>query len=267
MLVAIKKSNHEKSFAFEEKLKGEEYHCPVCKFPVIHHNSTARIRSPHFKHKSKLSNCPNATKESQWHYDTKVSIYNYLKENYSKNIRELELEKWLFNGSQRADVFLKTIKGNSIAIEVQASKLTVDEIKRRTSLYFKNSTYVLWLLKYDLSRFRCSTFENNFGKPIRNSTRLGAMELWLHKAYKGRLYFWNHTNPSFIWVEFADSYSEDSSFYSEGEEQCFNGKKLKTKKEIIREKIGFDFREFRPKEIKEYSVSNIPSRNILIVES
>lgn len=265
MIVAIRKSNHEKVFAFEEKLKGEEYYCPCCKLPVIHHNSTARLREPHFKHKSKETLCPNATKESQWHYDTKISIYNYLKQNYSSNFRELELEKSLFNGSQRADVFLKTIKGNNIAIEVQASILTVDEIKRRTSLYFKNSTYVLWLLKYNLSKFICNTIVTPYGKPIRNVTKLNAMELWLHEAYLGRLYFWNPTRPSFIWVELADVFSEDSSFYSDGEEQYFYGKKLKTKKEIMRDKIGVDFREFRIGQFGEINNSNIPNRKIFFV--
>jgi competence CoiA-like predicted nuclease len=260
MIKAIRKSDNKEIFADEEKKINEGYFCPKCKGVVIHHHSKTKTRTPHFKHKSLSFNCPNHTNETRWHYDTKYSIYNYLKNEYSSHIVEISLEKWL-DGNQRADIFIQTKKGNKIVVEVQASIITVDEIKRRTIGYAKNSIYVLWLLKYDNKRFSCNTFRDGYGKVYRNSTRLKEMELWLYNAYQGNLYFWN--SPFFICVGLLNSYSNASSYYSDGEEQYHAGKRLKTIKEIDFNNPNIKFSHFKIFELKENYKLGIPFRRIL----
>lgn len=114
-------------------------------------------------------------------------------------LKVLEIEKWICDNKIRPDVFIETSR-NKIVIEVQATVLTVDEIKRRTSKYFKNGIAVLWVMPYYHRRFMEYTYqcegynedEGDCGWSYLPSVKLKSMELFLHWAYFKSLYFWEY---------------------------------------------------------------------------
>ena len=95
----------------------------------------------------------------------------------------------------RADVSAM-INGVPVAIEVQISNLSMEEISRRTREYERQGIFVLWLAQWT---------------PILDSGRYSPKpwERWLHAAYFGRVYYWlsgttvvpYHFEPAHVHVE------------------------------------------------------------------
>ena len=81
--------------------------------------------------------------ESQSHKAIKYLLLDHL---YTKNnlIINRTLEKYF--GNRFADVYFKLKDGHEIVIEVQNSKIPVNEIIKRTKDYNEKGAYVLWIL-------------------------------------------------------------------------------------------------------------------------
>jgi competence protein CoiA len=79
-------------------------------------------------------------------------------------------------GAVRPDVSAY-INGVPVAIEVQASNLTLEKIRRRTEEYARRGIYALWLPIY----------KESLKAQLYNPR---PWELWLHEAYFGRVYYW-----------------------------------------------------------------------------
>ncbi len=147
------------------------FFCPRCRGPVSLRKGTLRI--PYFAH-SRSGVCSNGSGETEEHRRCKSEIYCLLRENPLASEVSLELSL----GDVRADVFAR-ISGIPVAIEVQLSTLSPQTIAKRTAAYTALGIYVLWLLPTN-SRLRASRFS-----PL-------AFERWVHAAYFGRIYFWQH---------------------------------------------------------------------------
>jgi competence protein CoiA len=122
----------------------------------------------HFAHR-RLSSCSMGG-ESIEHAECKQAIYD--------GLRAHGLDCYLEKGLEgcRPDILMEG-KHNRVAIEVQISRLTIEEITRRTAHYAELGIYVLWL------------------SPWREQLEQGSMrpqpwELWLHACYFGRVYYW-----------------------------------------------------------------------------
>lgn len=280
MLSSIRKSDQQRVYADSiEKDPKEHYYCDFCGTETIHHKSKAQLRISHFKHKSQASDCPNNTKESQVHLRTKFDIYNHLKANWGNSFKALEVEKWICQKSIRPDIFLETKRGNKIAIEVQATILTVDEIEKRTVKYYNEDIAVMWILPFEKGRFwkyekviqGYREADSQWEYRYVDDVKLKEMELWLLKAYMGKLIFWDlkHLDSdSFINVQLSDYVSPDSNFWRDGEEHYYYGRTAKTKKTLdnIFYEIPFDM--YSPKRLpsiqgkrNEYS---IPKRYLML---
>jgi competence protein CoiA len=116
-----------------------------------------------------------------------------------------------------ADVYA-VISGNPVAIEVQKSNVSVNEIIRRTIEYYKLGINVLWL----------SLFNNKLNEERYSPS---AWEKWCHAAYLGRVYYWL-ADLIVIPFHFADYqlYVEESTWYEPGGYERSEGGYYKTSK-------------------------------------
>lgn len=129
----------------------------------------------------------------------KLEIFNALSQ--AANVSEVELERDL--GGSIADVYA-VIRGVPVAVEVQRSKLSVNEITRRTLAYNQRGVHVLWIAlpRDDLRKSRISP---------------NAWEKWCHAAYYGKVYYWR-AGAEFEAFHFGDYqlHVPESSWYESG---------------------------------------------------
>lgn len=275
MLTAIRESDKITVIGEEiEKKSDETYFCDYCKNEVIHNKSEIKRKIGHFKHKKERLDCLNNTNESPWHSNTKFDIFKKITTDWGKRLKFIGVEVWLSNNSIRADIYIETLRGTKIAIEVQASCLTFDEIKRRTEKYYRENIYVLWILPYKYERF--SELKKEYGWcddgqwgimfedwHYSSNIRLKDYEIFLQKCYYKQLFFWDlehEYSQNFIAIEFKDRSTDSVEFRRDGEEHSYNGRKTKTTKlvENIRYDIGFE--RFGP--VNANSFQDIPRRAI-----
>lgn len=255
MLTALQQSNKEKVIGDAiNKDKSQIYICEYCESIVIHNKSEVKIKIGHFKHKRGQS-CPNNSKETIAHLKTKLSIFNYIKDNWGSKLKTVELEKWICDKTIRPDIYIET-KKNKIAIEVQASALTASEIRRRTDKYYKENIHVLWVLLYDFHRFHEYTpkhgmkEDNTFGVvsselTYKQKVRLKEFELFIYSAYSQQLIMWDLTgehSDAFMVIKLSDYVTEAVDFYKGGEYHSYDGKATKVLKSTnwIMEDVSFE---------------------------
>lgn len=280
MLTAIRISDKKKVIGdFIEKDVFANYFCEYCDNDVVHHKSNSKIKVGHFKHKSGQSFCPNQGEKIE-HIQSKLQIFKYIQTKWGKSLILIEIEKWICNKTIRPDIYIETKKQTKIAIEVQASILTVSEIKRRTEKYYKEGIYVLWILPFDYSRFyeykSISGWREDgkwghidSGYDLVDKIRLKEYEMFIYWAYFKRITLWDINqkySEGFI-IAFLNEYKTDSvEFNRDGEEHCYEGKKSKVMKTLERIKLNVPFDQFKPTFGRlfdsNYRDYNIPPRRI-----
>lgn len=127
--------------ALEIELNREEsYCCPGCQGRVLLRQG--QVMCPHFAHKS-LQDCQFFSEnESAQHLSLKAALYKSLV-NHGEKVR---IEKVLSEMGQIADLFV----GDSLALEVQCSRLSQQRLRERTRAYHQAGYEVRWLLGEDL---------------------------------------------------------------------------------------------------------------------
>ncbi len=204
MLCGIKVQGKLKVFARNSVKEHGPFICPGCGHELVIRKG--RIKVHHFAHKPPF-HCQRGEGETEIHKKCKESIYNSLAQ-YG-NVSNLDIEADF--GSVIADVYC-TINNVPVAIEIQRSNLSVNEITSRTSAYEKLNIYVIWL-----ALFNKKLNEEKYSPK--------AWEKWCHAAYFGRVYYWL-ADLTIIPVHFSEyqNYVESSSWYNEyGEEQSAGG--------------------------------------------
>lgn len=275
MITAIRKSDNKKVLGnLIDKNASESYDCDYCKKSVVHHKSDNGIKIGHFKHKKGESHCPNQiTGESEYHYKTKYDIYDYISSNWGNKLKIIEIEKWICNNSMRADIYIET-KKNKIAIEVQATILTVSEIKRRTEKYTENGIYVLWILPYQYNRFYEYVLNqrNEYDWFMREKVKFKEMEIFLYWANNQRLIFWDLEHEhydAFVCGFFEEHKNDDVEFRKDGEEHFYSGRTAKTIKKP-KDEIEVTFDKMLVKDFPIVDAKNrpynIPFRKIFTYE-
>lgn len=145
MLVAldITKQRH---IAWDVDKTNAPFSCPECGKECLVKKGEVKVH--HFAHLA-ATTCTNAG-EGEHHMAAKQFFYNNLKKYVS-----VELEKVL--DEVRADVYFE-YKGKKVAIELQDSAISIDEIKRRTLAYNKQGVVVWWIcLDWKLARINMVT--------------------------------------------------------------------------------------------------------------
>lgn len=176
MLLAKRVSDGKIVEAYLQRPDDGPFRCSTCGDEVL--LRTGNGRKSHFAHAFPLA-CHFSKHETEAHIRCKQAIYNSLLT--EPGVTELELEKRL--GEVRADIFAK-IHDVPVALEIQLSSISVDEIKRRTSAYTRKGIYVLWIVPW---------------KPELEGSRFTPQpwELWIHSLYGDRIFVWSEGTKFF----------------------------------------------------------------------
>ncbi|MGO9265463.1 MAG: competence protein CoiA [Candidatus Binataceae bacterium] len=137
MLTAIRQSDKTKVLARIVVRAESPFLCPLCLREVILRKG--KIKVHHFAHKPPVT-CSLGAGETEEHHRAKLAIYDALRVNTL--VSDVELEKDL--GGSVADVYAR-ISGVRVAVEIQRSSLTVNEIVARTQNYHRLQIAVLWI--------------------------------------------------------------------------------------------------------------------------
>ncbi|TKB46487.1 competence protein CoiA [Ferrimonas sediminicola] len=208
MLCGIRASDNYKVLASSSEKVHGPYLCPKCRQEVV--LKKGKIKIHHFAHKPPVT-CSHGQGETEAHRNCKIGIYNALIT--KPNVTALELEKDF--GPVVADVYC-LINNVPVAIEVQRSNLSVNNITQRTEEYAKLGINVLWVGLYNeavqkqIEDRRCSP---------------KAWEKWCHAAYFGRVYYW-YQGDLVLPIHFAAHklYVEETEWYdSSGNHQSAGG--------------------------------------------
>ncbi len=170
MLTALSRNPERKVIAHcTEKSEGP-FFCPECGDELLIRKG--KIRVHHFAH-IPPTNCIYGSGESQAHLKCKVEIFDALKND--SRIDKLELERRL--DGVRPDISFRVDGCHYVAIEVQISDLSLDDIERRTKRYKELKVNVCWILQMN---------DEIWGE--RFAPRV--WEKWAHLLYFGRVYYW-----------------------------------------------------------------------------
>lgn len=156
MIIALR--NDQLVYATEDLLDTSKLVCPGCYEAVYFRNG--KINIPHFAHVNK--NCDvNAEDESFDHIRGKLALAEYF-----KKFAKIELEKFIPEIKQRADILL-TIGDKKIAIEYQCSPIPESKVIERSEGYKSAGIGVIWIAgpRYDkerLSKAIVSRFGHSF---------------------------------------------------------------------------------------------------------
>lgn len=116
----------------------EKFHCPECKEEVILKLGTKKIW--HFSHLSGSICEHEYERESNYHLEGKLQLYNWLK----KQGINAELEKFDRSARQKPDIAFDW-QGKKYAIEYQCSIIPEEIFIKRTDRYFENGYIPIWI--------------------------------------------------------------------------------------------------------------------------
>lgn len=222
MLTALSNDNPH-CYAWSTEKKEGPFFCKSCLQEVI--LKKGRVRIHHFAHKPPVT-CQYGHGESAIHYKAKREIFESLKTNI--NCSYCELEKKVNNVIP--DIYT-VIKEFHIAIEIQKSKMTVQDMYNRTIEHYKNNLSVLWIIP---SMDELKIF-NDDGQLV---SRVHKWIEWLHALTYGRIYVWSGNGENVMPIHFTGfmRYIPPREFYdSEGECTSVGDyyKRLKDRKSVI----------------------------------
>ncbi|WP_419887600.1 competence protein CoiA [Neobacillus niacini] len=135
--------NLEKKELLTSEQYRSEYKCQVCNESVK--IAWGDVRAPHFKH-NPSSKCINSVSESLEHLKGKKILYEYFLNVINHKTQEIDLERYIPETGQIADVFIKFNNGVQWAIEYQRSNISPSEIKDRRELYKKAGIRDIWIV-------------------------------------------------------------------------------------------------------------------------
>ncbi len=120
--------------------RGVEYHCPSCHKALV--LKKGRVVIHHFAHKPPIL-CDWARGETLAHLEAKQIVHAALTGRGVK--AELEYSVETLPGDRRADVMAWSPKGQMIAIEMQHTSISAEEIAERAFAYARAGAAQVWI--------------------------------------------------------------------------------------------------------------------------
>ncbi len=125
-------------------LQKNQLTCPLCASKVELHWADPPKIVPHFKH-SKQLDCTYGRGESEEHNAGKIKLYNYFKTTLGDALELIEIEYFLKESKQIADIFFQFKNGQKWVVEYQRSNIPTSEIKHRRNLYQSLNINDIWI--------------------------------------------------------------------------------------------------------------------------
>ncbi len=260
MLVALN-SDKERCLAFETEKAESPFTCPFCSRNVI--LKKGKVREHHYAHEPD-SYCEYGKGESQIHYKVKREIHQALKDH--PNCSKCDIERVL--KGVRPDVSL-VINGYYVALEIQKSDISVEQINRRLQVYSDLGIYLLWILPNEEPK----TFYHE--KESEDICRVKNWHRHLHNIHNDRLYYWQSGAmvKGFHMGDFY-TYKEATEWYNENGDVQYGGdtweEKLTFKKPIPYEDKLFHLAEdFKPieREWSKREIGEFPNYSKILVDN
>jgi Competence protein CoiA-like family len=137
MLVALIEGNRITAAAAQ---RGGAFHCPSCNKTLV--LKKGRVVIHHFAHKPPIL-CDWARGETLAHLEAKSIVHAALA---ARGVRaELEFSVETLPGDRRADVMAWSPKGQIIAIELQHTSISAEEIAERAFAYARAGAAQMWI--------------------------------------------------------------------------------------------------------------------------
>lgn len=204
MLTALSNQNRP-CYAWEAENTDGPFICKECRKEVTLRKGPVRIH--HFAHKPPVT-CQCGKGETELHHIAKKAIFEALKNNPNCSYCELEYKI----NDIIPDVYA-VINNVPVAIEVQRSKMNLQDVYDRTVARHKNGLSVIWIVpSMDLLKI--------FREHELNMSRVPKWMAALHTLAYGRIYVWSGDGDSVIPVHFKKVYRHipyDEFHDSEGE--------------------------------------------------
>ncbi len=211
-LIAIQGETGKKVHASKVDKKDGPFYCPDTYDPLIVRKCYEK--RDHFAYWGRLS--PTGSRESDIHLNCKHELLHCLRESIPDGNWEVERvlnaipEKNLV--ALRPDISGR-IGESKVIVEVQASRISLDTIVKRSVEYSRRGGSILWLVP-----LTSSLGEENF--------RPRFFERFLHAMFFGRIYYWCKGDGLKITpVHFgnAERYIEYKTWFQDGEEKESGG--------------------------------------------
>jgi len=234
------------------------FSCPDCSKEVILHKGLIKVH--HFQHKPPVT-CVYGLGETDVHYTTKLAIYDSIRARGTATCVEVEYQ--LLPGV-RPDVYFE-FRNTKVAVEIQKTAQTVEEMQKRTKAYDALKVHVVWIIPDSAP---------NWIDADRQICRVQMWHEFLHATYFGRVYYWRHDRfvraahfgkchryiPEGNWVEdWEEEIGDDLSgtyWYDEHHDDAYYGggsRLLKSQKTVAWYPTELDLLDdFRPTNRKEF---------------
>lgn len=221
-----------------KEIEGKTFGCPNCGNKMMFVDAIEKIK--HFRHYSENLGCYSEP-ETEEHMLMKKICFEKLSAIYGKNVANeeyIELEKKIENS--RADVFIKP----NIAIECQASSISVNDLRTRTERYSKNGIYVCWILS--AQNFLDDGVDCRDGWECRR--KITATEQEVHDWYRSRIYyFWDgdsEDEENIMVIHYKQKWKPIggwslSHFFTESNKDVEWERRNKTVREVYTKEIDF----------------------------
>jgi hypothetical protein len=118
------------------------YHCPGCDCPVV--LKRGAVITAHFAHQAK-SSCGYASRETEAHRSAKLAIFQAFRESGLRAELEHYVPSLAGAADRRADVMIWLPSGQRVAIEVQHSPISMDDLHRRSASYAAMGIAFCWI--------------------------------------------------------------------------------------------------------------------------
>lgn len=217
-----------------DAVRSDVHSCRDCGETVILHRGKQRKKVPHFAHRAG-SRCAFHRPMSPEHRRAQFDLAAALRK--SGYVAELEVRVLSGEEERRSDVLVwrSESPNRRVAIEIQSSDISIEDLERRTLSYVALGVFPVWVRLYDFRRFEDAVRIKQNGCIHVPRHRARAWERWLADT-SDHVWFMEKTTGS-LWrahLQPAHSYVEPSGYYCEGGDyESFGGYWRELKRDVV----------------------------------
>lgn len=139
--------DYENTQQIRDSFQASDIRCPFCKAEMILVGSN--LKAIHWRHRAKMSTCPSVREgESLLHFMAKKRQFEILKAKSEIGRYTVQVEYRFPDAGKNgriADIAMFCSDGSIVVIEIQLSKISVEELEARTADYLEQGIFCIWV--------------------------------------------------------------------------------------------------------------------------